>query len=83
MSGSEFSSFDSSFLYVRDMSEEAEVGVNNIGVEENTNRINVWIVNEPEMGHMLTKVLKPEDLEFTFAIIMPDMEHPWLVMEQV
>jgi len=33
------------------------------------------------MGKMLTKVLKPEDLEHTFAIIMPDMEQPWLIME--
>ena len=60
--GSDFSSFDSSFLYMRDLSEEAEAGVNNIGQEDNMNRINVWIVNEPDMGHMLTKVLKPEDL---------------------
>ena len=72
--GSDFSSFDSSFLYVRDLSEEAESGVNNIGQEDNMNRLNVWIVNEPDMGHMLTKVLKPLDLQYTFAIIMPDME---------
>lgn len=81
--GSDFSSFDSSFLYVRDLSEEGEAGVNNIGQEDNMNRINVWIVNEPDMGHMLTKVLKPEDLQYTFAIIMPDMEQPWLIMQQV
>ena len=32
------------------------------------------------MGEMLTKILKPEDLEHTFAIIMPDLEQPWDIM---
>jgi hypothetical protein len=47
------------------------------------NRLNVWIVNEPDMGHMLTKVLKPKDLVNTFAIIMPDLEQPWMIMKHV
>ena len=81
--GSDFSTFDSSFIYVRDLSEDAEPGQHNLGTDENMNRLNVWIVNEPDMGHMLTKVLKPTDLENTFAIICPDLEQPWLIMQQV
>jgi hypothetical protein len=34
------------------------------------------------MGMMLNKVLKPEDLEHTFALIVPDMEQPWSIMQQ-
>lgn len=45
-------------------------------MEENITRINVWIINEIEMGHMITKVLTAEDLEYTFAVIVPDLEQP-------
>lgn len=34
------------------------------------------------MGDMITKILRPQDLEFTFAIIMPDLEQPWDIMNQ-
>ena len=34
------------------------------------------------MGEMLAKILKPEDLEYTFAIIMPDLDQPWDIMNQ-
>ena len=30
---------------------------------------------------MIPKILKPEDLEFTMAVIMPEMEHPWDIMD--
>jgi len=29
---------------------------------------------------MIPKIIKPADLEYTFAIIMPDMEQPWNIM---
>ena len=29
---------------------------------------------------MIPKVLAPEDLEFTFAVIVPDLEQPWDLM---
>jgi hypothetical protein len=53
-----------------DMDEE---GINK-GNDENLTRINVWIVNEPEMSGMISKVLRPEDLENTLAIVIPDLE---------
>lgn len=31
---------------------------------------------------MIPKILKPQDLQYTFAIIMPDMEQPWDIMNQ-
>jgi len=31
---------------------------------------------------MIPKVLGPDDLEFTFAIIVPDLEQPWDLMNQ-
>lgn len=79
--GSDYATFDSSFLYVRDLTDHDEAGVNT-GTEETKSRINVWLVTEPDMGYMLTKVLKPEDLEHTIAIILPDMEQPWDLMQQ-
>lgn len=75
--GSDFSLFESSYLYIRDISEYGEL-VNrdqDIGEETMMSRINVWIINEEEMGvEMIPKILTPEDLEHTFAIIMPDLE---------
>ena len=44
------------------------------GNDENLTRINVWIINEPEMSEMISKVLRPEDLENTLAIVIPDLE---------
>jgi hypothetical protein len=40
------------------------------------------LITEPDMGYMLTKVLKPEDLQHTIAVIVPDMEQPWGIMQQ-
>jgi len=44
-------------------------------------RVNVWIVTDLEMGvEMIPKIIRPEDIEFTFAVIMPDLEQPWDLM---
>jgi tRNA A58 N-methylase Trm61 len=40
----------------------------------------VWLINSEDMGSMISKVLKPKDLEYTFAIIMPDLEQPWNII---
>lgn len=77
--GSDFASFDCSFMFYKDITEQT------IGMEDNFNqtRINVWLISDPDMGQMISKILKPEDLEFTFAIIMPDLEKPWELKNQV
>lgn len=54
--------------------DQAEGG-KNIGSDETMmTRLNVWIINDEDMGKMIPKVLKPEDLEHTFAWIVPDLE---------
>lgn len=78
--GSDYATFDSSYLYVRDLGDESEA--NTVASEETKSRINVWLITEPDMGKMLVKVLKPEDLQHTFALIVPDMEQPWSIMQQ-
>ena len=57
-------------------------GLQTIGSEDVLSRINVWIINELDMARMIPKILKPEDLEFTFAIVIPDTEQPWDIMSQ-
>jgi len=78
--GSDYATFDSSYLYVRDLGDHDEAA--NVASEETKSRINVWLITEPDMGYMLTKVLKPEDLQHTIAVIVPDMEQPWSIMQQ-
>jgi hypothetical protein len=81
--GSEYSLFESSYLYVKENIEyaaEAEAGQNILNSEENLARINVWIISDPEVGNMINKILSPKDLENTFAIIVPDLEEPWEII---
>ena len=73
--GSEYSLFESSFLYAKDINDiGADEGGQSITEVETLTRIVVWVISEEEMCKMIPKVLSPEDLEFTFAIIVPDME---------
>jgi len=79
--GSDFSLFESSYLYMKDIGEYEE-GNQNIGIDESTLLyVNVWIINDQEMGHMIPKIIKPEELQYTMAIVMPEMEHPWDLMD--
>lgn len=76
---SDYGHFDCSYLYIRDLADQ-DHETQNIGIEENMGRINVWLISKEDMGEMITKILKPEDLEYTFAIIMPDLDQPWDIM---
>jgi hypothetical protein len=81
--GSGYSLFESSYLYVRENIEytaDAEGAQNTLNVEDNLARINVWLISDPEVACMIKKILTPKDLENTFAIIMPDIEQPWEIM---
>lgn len=51
-----------------------------LNTEENLARINVWVISEEDMGKMIPKVIQPEDLKNTMAIIVPDLEQPWDIM---
>lgn len=73
--GSDYSSFEGSYIYVREITEFGAVDEKNIGTDESLmSRMNVWIINDEEMGKMIPKVIKPEELMHTFAIIVPDLE---------
>mmetsp|Transcript_15364 Transcript_15364/g.25975 ORF Transcript_15364/g.25975 Transcript_15364/m.25975 type:complete len:234 (+) Transcript_15364:424-1125(+) len=55
-----------------------EEGNQNMGLDDGSLiLVNVWIISDEDMGQMISKIIKPEDLEFTFAIIMPELEQPW------
>lgn len=43
--------------------------------------VNVWLISDEDMAAMIPRFLKAEDLEYTFAIIMPEMEKPWDLMD--
>lgn len=78
--GSEYSLFESSYLYARDVHDMGEDD-KQIGMDsDNLTKINVWVISEEEMCNMLPTVLSPEDLEFTFAVLVPDLEQPWDLM---
>lgn len=81
--GSDFSLFESSYLYMKDIIEyEEDQGNKNIGFDDGSVMlVNVWIISDEEMGPMIANVIKPEDLEFTYAVIMPEMEKPWDLMD--
>ena len=74
--GSEYSLFETSFLYCKDTDELVNEGggLPMLNTEENLARINVWVISEEDMGQMICKVLAPEDLKNTMAIIVPDLE---------
>ena len=79
--GSDYSMFDGSYLHLHDFGDELQGDGGPSGhIEDNRARMNVWLINDEDMGHMITKVLTPEDLEYTFAIIMPDLDQPWDIM---
>ena len=79
--GSEYSLFESSYLYVRDFNEYAADGEGTVVQgEETLTRVNVWVVNDIDIAPILSKILKPEDLEYTLAVIVPDIEKPWEIM---
>ena len=80
--GSEYSLFESSFIYARDIMDLGHEEGQQIGIEDNLTRITVWVISEEDMTSMIPKVLSPEDLEFTFAVIVPDLEQPWDLMNQ-
>ena len=80
--GSDYANFDASFIYMRDLIQGSDI--QNMSTTDDSNekqRINVWMISSQDMGHMISTILTPKDLEYTFAIIMPDMEQPWNIMD--
>lgn len=74
---SDFANFDSSYMFYKDLHEQS--GYDEVNVQT---RINVWLISDEEMGKMIPKIIKPKDLQHTFAVIIPDIEQPWEIMNQ-
>ena len=51
--GSSFSSIDSAFLYVRDLSEKDTLGTMMNVADENPSKLNVWILQDAEKAELL------------------------------
>ena len=69
--GSSFSSVDSSFLYVRDLSDKDTTGF--VGQEEVLqSKLNIWTVSNPSRVKLLKRMLKPEDLTKLCALVLAD-----------
>ncbi|CDW77480.1 cytoplasmic dynein 1 light intermediate chain 2 [Stylonychia lemnae] len=77
--GSQFAGLDSSFLYVKDLSEKDALN-SMVSSEDNLPRMNCWILQEQEKADLIKLVLKPEDLQQTCALIVLDFDQPWEMM---
>jgi hypothetical protein len=42
--------------------------------DDNLPRMNVWLLQEPEKADLVKQVLKPEDLQYTCAMIVLDFD---------
>lgn len=80
--GSQFSGIDFGFLYVKDMAEKDAL-TTMVSADDNLPRLNVWMLQEPEKADLLKVVLKPEQLEYTAAMIVLDFDQPWEMKESV
>lgn len=86
--GSHFAAVDTSFLYVRDLSDKDNQGKNSdiinserlVASDENVAKMNVWIVNDSEQAQLLKHLITTEDLKYTTAMLLLDFEKPWNIM---
>lgn len=80
--GSHFSALDFQFLYVKDLTEKDAVGTM-VSSEDNLPRMNVWTLQDPEKADLLKMVVKPENIEYTSAVIVLDFDQPWDIMNSL
>lgn len=71
--GSQYSGIDFGFLYVKDMAEKDAL-TTIVTSDDNLPRMNVWMLQDPEKADLLKMVLKPENLEYTCAVIVLDFD---------
>jgi dynein light intermediate chain 1 len=80
--GSQFSALDFEFLYVKDLTEKDAL-TTTVTSEDNLPRMNVWVVQDTEKIDLLKMVMKPENLEFSSAVIVLDLDQPWEMMNSL
>ena len=79
---SSYSGLDSAFLYVKDLSEKDALS-SLVTSDDNLPKVNTWLLQNVEKTDLLQQVLKPDDLEYTCAIIMLDLDQPWELMNSL
>jgi tRNA A58 N-methylase Trm61 len=67
---------------VKDMSERDALQTM-VTSDDNLPRMNVWLVQDAEKADLLKMVMKPEQLEYTAAVIVLDFDQPWEMMESL
>ena len=77
--GSSYAALDSAFLYVKDLSEKDALNTM-VSAEDNLPRMNVWVLQEQEKADLIKMMVRPEDLQYTCAIIVLDFDQPWEMM---
>ena len=80
--GSQYSGIDFEFLYVKDMSERDALQ-SLVTSDDNLPRMNMWVLQDSEKADLLKLVIKPDQLEYTAALIVLDFDQPWEMMEQL
>lgn len=82
--GSPFSGLDFGFLYVKDLSDKdsssSMQAIGQVASEDNLPCLNFWMLQDEEKADLLKLVLRPENLEYTSAIIVLDFDQPWEMM---
>lgn len=71
--GSQVGALDSAFIYIKDLSERDALN-SIVTADDNLPRMNVWFLQDVEKAELLKIVLKPEDLQFTCALIVLDFD---------
>jgi hypothetical protein len=77
--GSAYAALDSAFLYVKDLSEKDALA-SMVTSDDNLPRMNVWILQEQDKADLVKQVIRPEDLQYTCAVIVLDFDQPWEMM---
>jgi hypothetical protein len=77
--GSSFSSVDSAYLYVRDLSDK-DVGAFMAQDEVQSSKLNIWCVKDPSRIKLLNRMLKPDDLNRLCSLVLADFSEPWELM---
>jgi hypothetical protein len=79
---SSYAGLDSAFLYVKDLSEKDALS-SIVTSDDNLPKMNTWLLQNVEKTDLLQQVLKPEDLAYTCAVIMLDLDQPWELMNSL
>jgi hypothetical protein len=76
---SSYAGLDAAFLYVKDLGEKDAL-TTMVTSDDNLPKMNTWLLQNVEKTDLLQQVLKHDDLAYTCAVIMLDLDQPWDLM---